>query len=454
MALLGDILVKVGLQDNFSTPLLNVKGALNSAVAPMKTIGDATTVSGLAITGMGHALTKMGPGFDEVGKLTRGFGLAQSAIGGFLSGFSRLYERAQMVTKALHFFGGVWPMIQVGMAMASSAVAGFMTTLLPLIPIILAVAAVGFALYTIWSENLGGIQDIVMGVFGDISAILSGVLDFMKGFVVGVMDGLVPAFTVLGAVVSPILKSLSWLAGVFMKSSDGAFNMGRVIGKILAPAFLLLGIYLLTIVVPALWAMAVALMANPITWIVLGVVALIAALVFLFKWIGKLIEKFGVLKVVGAILFGPMIIPILLMVKLFKWLWGVTTKWREALMGAIMKLKWVQNLVKGLQFLWDLVKKSFMAALEPWIKMFEMAKQIWQWFFGGGEDKEKEKGMEEATDTLNETGGSGVTNAPVSRTTNQSTSVNVEGGISNEADSDLLAKKVARQTAGELGGIS
>jgi len=457
MANLGDIFMRIGLRDDATAPLMKFQGKLKDAVAPMKAIGDATAISGLAVAGFGHGLTKLGPGFEEIGKLARGFGLAQSAVGGFFSGMSRMYDKLQAVNTAMNEFGGVMPMLNAGMKMFRANLLSLVGVIMPLLPLILTLAAVGFALYTIWSENLFGIQDIVMGVFGDISAILAGVIDFMKGFVVGVVEGLLPAFKVLGMMLMPITKSLSWLADKFQSSSTGAFNLGRVVGKVLAPAFLIFGIYLLSIVIPALWGMASAVIAAtwPFLLVAVAIGLVVAGFYYLFKWIGIIVEKFGLFKTLAFVLF-PIIIPIMLMVKAFQWLWSVTTKWRESLKEAIGQLKIVQIMVKGLSLLWDIVKKSFMLAMEPFIQMFEMAKAIMGWFgkLFGGDEKDKEKGgMEGATDTLAETGRGGITNAPVSRTQNATSNVNIEGGIANEADSSLLSKKIARNTASELGGM-
>ncbi|GHF30978.1 hypothetical protein GCM10017786_76070 [Amycolatopsis deserti] len=73
---------------------------------------------------------------------------------------------------------------------------------------------------------------------------------------------------------------LGELAAGVMAFGQPALTMLSSIGMI-ALAFQGFGMTLLTTVVPAVWSFTTALLANPITWIVLGVVALIAAIVLL-----------------------------------------------------------------------------------------------------------------------------------------------------------------------------
>jgi len=79
---------------------------------------------------------------------------------------------------------------------------------------------------------------------------------------------------------------------------------------------------LFTVVIPAVWAFTVALLANPITWIVLGIVAAVAAVVvgvtYLWKWFSKLMNASGSLGtsllVLGQTYMKALLMPINLVI--------------------------------------------------------------------------------------------------------------------------------------------
>lgn len=123
-----------------------------------------------------------------------------------------------------------------------------------------------------------------LAVIGPIAALTGGLM-MMAGGGIKVVAGLVKAVVWLRAggfmtLIGPIVKvarafgflgvsgyrAASWLV-------RGVLLLGRTIGGILWSALLK--------VIPAAWGFTAALLANPVTWIVLGIIALIAALVAL-----------------------------------------------------------------------------------------------------------------------------------------------------------------------------
>ncbi|QRI45424.1 tape measure protein [Arthrobacter phage Leona] len=80
-------------------------------------------------------------------------------------------------------------------------------------------------------------------------------------------------FTWLGDTVSGLLPVMEGLAGWFSQNTWAFGILAGVIGGVLVAAFIAWA--------ASVWVATAALLANPVTWIVLGIVALVAALVFL-----------------------------------------------------------------------------------------------------------------------------------------------------------------------------
>ena len=74
------------------------------------------------------------------------------------------------------------------------------------------------------------------------------------------------------------------------------------------------------VLVAATWAWNAALFANPITWIVLAVVALIAGIVLLVKKLKTMGDKGKKLGKILLLVFFPVLIPIVLIIKAIKFL--------------------------------------------------------------------------------------------------------------------------------------
>lgn len=90
--------------------------------------------------------------------------------------------------------------------------------------------------------------------------------------------------------VKPIGAAFSWLGDTFGYANVAAVGLGTYVGGQLVigiaqliPALITLGTVLFTTVIPALISMAVAMWANPITWVVAGIAALVAAGIWLWK---------------------------------------------------------------------------------------------------------------------------------------------------------------------------
>jgi hypothetical protein len=89
--------------------------------------------------------------------------------------------------------------------------------------------------------------------------------------------------------------SLSGLQGAFQGLTDDSLSFGERLGMLgqagadlaggmasfLIPALASMKATLVTSVIPAVWGFTAALLANPITWIVVGIMALIAAIVLM-----------------------------------------------------------------------------------------------------------------------------------------------------------------------------
>lgn len=127
----------------------------------------------------------------------------------------------------------------------------------------------------------------ILAIVGPILA-AGGVLVTAIGSGVKTVAGLLKAFTWLrvgglAKLIAPVVKvggALKWLGAIGWRATSmlgrGVLVLARIVGSALWGA--------LVKAIPAAWAFTTALLANPITWIVLGIVALIAAIVALIVY--------------------------------------------------------------------------------------------------------------------------------------------------------------------------
>lgn len=102
-------------------------------------------------------------------------------------------------------------------------------------------------------------------------------------------------------------------------------NMGRAEKLMVRLRFAFIG------ATSAAWAFIAPLLANPITWIVIGIIALIAGLVVLYykwSWFHKLVDRtwhwiVHHWKLLAVILLGPFVIPLILIASNIRKLWSV-----------------------------------------------------------------------------------------------------------------------------------
>jgi hypothetical protein len=121
-----------------------------------------------------------------------------------------------------------------------------------------------------------------MASLGDIQTVGKGIGDMGQG-ISGIMTAsvsLIGPISTLGTMIGTGLMGAFSAVGTFVMTTIVPMfaTLGGMIMTTLAPAFAWLGGVIMGSVVPTLWAMAVALWANPLTWVVVGVVAAIAAL--------------------------------------------------------------------------------------------------------------------------------------------------------------------------------
>jgi len=149
-------------------------------------------------------------------------------------------------------------------------------------------------------EGLGGLSALAEAVSGSwesfMAAIGSTFADDLKGVgnlineVVGELIGFVKENKTLVKWMIYGAGALAALAAGFGTVTLGILGVGQVVGVIKQMQIVMwaLGVFMRSSLIPTVWAFTTALFANPITWIVAGVVALVAA-------IGYLLHKFGLL---------------------------------------------------------------------------------------------------------------------------------------------------------------
>lgn len=128
------------------------------------------------------------------------------------------------------------------------------TAMAPLLPIVAALAAIGLAayiLYTAWTENWGGIQDIVSGFWAWLQPILQNLWDWLAINVPLAFQTLANFWT---SILQPALRELwNWLATNIPAAIQALANYWN---NTLYPAFLWLESMINLTVIPALAALA------------------------------------------------------------------------------------------------------------------------------------------------------------------------------------------------------
>jgi len=190
---------------------------------------------------------------------------------------------------------------------------------------------------------------------GDLAGVAVGFADIAGGL----EDFIIPTFGKLGT----LIKTNVWPTLVSFGSS--------IYGALIAP-LVTAGTALFTTVIPAVWSFTAALLANPITWIVLGIVALIVILDLLINhfdlvkaawsavtaWIGDRIHDIGAF---------------------FTWLADSIPKWLGAAWDWIKSAFWavVQFHIDAGNKLIDIFKTIGSAILAPFKWAFNEISDAW-----------------------------------------------------------------------------
>lgn len=150
-------------------------------------------------------------------------------------------------------------------------------------------------------ESVGKLMDWLIGLvdtlasgeggFDNLETTISQIFDIIKNYA----SVLIPVFAQLMTSLLEVLKVVAPIMGEFGKflseSEDGARFLAEIIG-----AVLILKIVAMT---AALWAMIAPILANPLTWIILGAVAAIALLI---AGIWLIADNWD--AIIGGIVFG------------------------------------------------------------------------------------------------------------------------------------------------------
>ncbi len=131
-------------------------------------------------------------------------------------------------------------------------------------------------------QTIGGVLLIVAGAFllieGYTDAWVNGIdwVNFgeMLGGIALIVGGLYLAFGSLAAALGMVLGGVALIIVSIKDLIENGYSMEAVIT---------LAIGVILVLVGAIWAMNAALLANPITWIIVGIVALVAAIVILWN---------------------------------------------------------------------------------------------------------------------------------------------------------------------------
>lgn len=219
--------------------------------------------------------------------------LGMSGVESFNKMNKRLFEQAQLTDKVnlrLTTFKNMW-----------EATTGTFTNFL---------AAIG--------ESFAPEMKKVVDLLGKASAKMQGFASSHKGIfriIVGVI--------VLSALLLSLLGTIALVRGAFLlMTAQVAGAIGALNYALFATRF-----YLMTSIIPAIWAAVTAswawtaaMLANPITWIVLAVVAALALLGYVFYKYWDTIKPYllrlwAFIKAIGMVLLLPLIWPVLLVIK-------------------------------------------------------------------------------------------------------------------------------------------
>ena len=197
--------------------------------------------------------------------------------------------------------------------------------------------------------------------------------------------------TELGAVFLPVLETVTRL----LSSMAGWMRENQTIALILAGAVAGLAAAVvaikvaMTVAAAATWLFNTALLANPITWIVVAIVALIAAVVLMynkFDWFKNFIDAvwFGIQAAIEVVVdwFKGTAWPIVkriidFMVGYYKFLWSIVKFVWDLIYGI------VETFVNFFQdTVWPIIKKIIDFIVGYYKFLWEKIKEVWDFIYG------------------------------------------------------------------------
>ncbi|UDQ97817.1 hypothetical protein AAEX28_12555 [Lentisphaerota bacterium WC36G] len=249
--------------------------------------------------------------------------------------------------------------------------------------------------------------------------------------------------------------------GTGFKNLGGVFKtVGLGLWKGIAGLIPVLGTFFTT-TIGFIWSTTVAMLACPITWIVLGIMAIIGVGFLLVKF-WKPIKKFfiGVFKAIAWWALWP----VMLIIKFWKPIKGFFAGIWD---GIITGVKWCWNLLKGI-FSWSpfaLVTKAY-GAMFNWLdKKFAIFKKIgsaWRkikgWFGGGDKDSKEDDPREQDIISATKQAQNSSPAAMMSRNNqaqinnNQKISINIKPtkGMNEEKVAELAVQKIQEQNESNM----
>ena len=141
-----------------------------------------------------------------------------------------------------------------------------------------------------------GLAEVVAELAPTISAELPGIVSEILPLVIEA------AIQITAGLIKALPSIIQGLADGIFGAVKAIFKENEALGATILAFFITLGTIVMSTVVPAFVAWSAAMLANPITWIVLGVTALIAGLILLVTHIEEVGAFFGeVFKNIGKI---------------------------------------------------------------------------------------------------------------------------------------------------------